>query len=92
MREFPKVRVELVGGDLALPATRAAIFNKLDESYQDCRLSSVVHNAGQYVGVTSANCANLGSVSHLQFGDGSLLCEDGSVDFGPMHYYQQLCV
>ena len=52
--------VACVGGDVSLPETRAKIWETFDEVYGAThRLGAVVHNAGQYVGVTSTNAAGI---------------------------------
>ena len=53
--------VACVGGDVSLPETRAKIWETFDEVYGGAthRLGAVVHNAGQYVGVTSTNAAGI---------------------------------
>jgi len=83
--------VECVGGDITLSSTRDKVFQRLDE--MDGRLSVLVHNAGQYVGVTSDNVDGLerSNGPPLMFGDGSLANkEDGSTNFDTMHYYQRM--
>ena len=49
----------------------------------------MVHNAGQYVGITAENSANLEAAS-LIYGNGSLLDDDGRVNFDTARYYQRL--
>ncbi len=83
--------VECVGGDVSQAATRDAIFAKYDEAFGATHeLGAVVHNAGQYVGVTSSNAEGIEAPAPLGFGDGSLLGDDGAPDFGVMHYYQRM--
>ena len=83
--------VECVGGDVSQPATRDAIFAKFDEAFKATHaLGAVVHNAGQYVGVTSSNADGIGPSPQLGFGDGSLLGDDGAPDLSVMHYYQRM--
>lgn len=101
------VRVECVGGDLSLESARDAIFEALDrmttsrpssEDGEACgagggggRLAVLVHNAGQYVGITSDNADGLAPGRRtLSFGDGSLLDEDGRTNLETMRYYQRL--
>jgi len=51
-----RAKVQLVQGDLAQETTRDDVFKVIDEELQvdgACRLTTVVHNAGQYFGVTS---------------------------------------
>ena len=85
--------VEMVGGDLTLPSTRDAIFDTFDQSFgskSSTELTAVVHNAGQYVGVTSTNAEGLSS-SLEGFGDNSILAsETGGVTLKQMKYYQAL--
>lgn len=90
VRAEHKCRVELVGGDASLAETRDRIFACFDQTYKATHdLAAVVHNAGQYVGVTSDNADGL-SAAPLAFGDGSLLGESGSLDLDQMRYYQRL--
>lgn len=50
----------------------------------------MVHNAGQYVGITSDNADGL-TAGMLSFGDGSMLSADGgSTNLATMRYYQRL--
>mmetsp|Transcript_46549 Transcript_46549/g.53826 ORF Transcript_46549/g.53826 Transcript_46549/m.53826 type:complete len:343 (+) Transcript_46549:50-1078(+) len=87
----PTTVVECVGGDITLSTTRDKVFQTLDA--MDGRLSVLVHNAGQYVGLTSDNVDGLEKSTGppLMFGDGSLANkEDGSTNFDTMHYYQRL--
>lgn len=79
---------EIIGGDISLPETRDRIFACLDSSFPD-RLAVMVHNAGQYIGLTSDNSDGLQSGKQLAFGDGSLLSGD-AVNFDTMHYYQRM--
>lgn len=48
-----------------------------------------IFQAGQYLGITADNSANL-PASNLQYGNGSLLKEDGHVDFQAARYYHRL--
>ena len=80
--------VTCVGGDISLESTRDAIFGAF-EAMSDVELGAVVHNAGQYVGITSDNADGLKGGPPLGFGDGSLL-SDGKFDFAQMHYYQRM--
>ena len=84
--------VACVGGDVSLPETRAKIWETYDKVYggDTHRLGAVVHNAGQYVGVTSTNAAGIKATGPPPgFGDGSLI-KEGAVDFTQMHYYQRM--
>ena len=82
--------VGCVGGDVSLEATRDAIFARYDEMFKDTHeLGAVVHNAGQYVGITSDNADGL-SASTVGFGDGSLLGDDGRPQLSVMKYYQRM--
>jgi len=94
-----KIKVECVGGDISLFSTRDKIFECLDcmigkgddaaASSSSGPLAVLVHNAGQYVGITSDNADNL-SKGSLVFGDGSLVGDDGRTNFDIMHYYQRM--
>jgi hypothetical protein len=74
--------------------TRDALFECVDTFLNDdeteCHLQCMVHNAGQYVGITAENSANLPPSQNMQYGDGSLLTDDGRVNFKVARYYQQL--
>lgn len=84
------LQVECVGGDITLCSTRDEIFKAVDKMRDDGgRLGVVVHNAGQYIGVTSTNSEGIES-RPLTFGDGSLVDADGSTNFKTMHYYQKM--
>ena len=52
-------RVECVGGDVSLAATRDSIFQCCDKKFSGQDLGAVVHNAGQYVGITASNADGL---------------------------------
>jgi NAD(P)-dependent dehydrogenase (short-subunit alcohol dehydrogenase family) len=69
---FKDIKVEIVGGDLTTQEARDAIFDCLDKEFCDFDLATVVHNAGQVVGVTSDNVDDIGA-DKKKFGDGSLL-------------------
>lgn len=89
-KEIVEAKVVIVGGDLTEVATRDRIFDVFDEEFQDAELCAVVHNAGQYVGVTSSNSNDL-EQGKFRFGDGSLLdSESGKPNFDFLHYYQKL--
>ena len=84
--------VECVGGDISLDATRDGIFAKYDEAFKPTHaLGAVVHNAGQYVGITADNADGL-TASACGFGDGSMLDDDGKMQLDIMHYYQRMPV
>jgi NAD(P)-dependent dehydrogenase (short-subunit alcohol dehydrogenase family) len=85
----PHLRVELVGGDLTTQSARDAIFECLDTHLQNYHLATVVHNAGQYVGITSDNVHGL-TPGRKVFGNGSLLEPDGSLDTSYLDFYQNL--
>lgn len=75
----------------APPATRDEIFARYDATFKESHeLGAVVHNAGQYVGITSTNADGLKGGKPVGFGDGSLL-EDGATNLATMHYYQRMC-
>jgi len=91
-----ELTVKCVGGDISLSSTRDDIFKALDSMTEgngddecESRLAVLVHNAGQYVGITSDNSDGIEARS-LAFGDGSLLDEDGRPNFDTMHYYQKM--
>lgn len=81
---------EHIGGDISLESTRDAIFAHYDKTFAGSHaLGAVVHNAGQYVGVTASNADGL-AASNYGFGDGSMLDEHGRVQLDVMKYYQRL--
>jgi NAD(P)-dependent dehydrogenase (short-subunit alcohol dehydrogenase family) len=85
-------KVVTVGGDLSTEEARDDIFACFDQEFSvkdDWCLACTVHNAGQYVGVTSENAEGMEKTSKV-FGDGSLLNDEGKVDFSYMRYYQKL--
>ena len=67
-------RVELFSGDISLKSTRKKMFKFYDLKFKNTHnLGVVVHNAGQYVGITSGNSEGLKKpLNNLAFGDGSL--------------------
>lgn len=77
-----------VGGDIALRETHDKIFETLDEHFGDGCLATVVHNAGQYIGITSENSWQLRAETKC-FGDGSL-CNNDEPDLRHMRYYNRL--
>lgn len=82
--------VECVGGDITLSHVRDSVFAHYDKLYAKTHdLGAMIHNAGQYVGITSANSENL-SPESLSFGDQSLLSAEGQTSFSTMHYYQRM--
>jgi NAD(P)-dependent dehydrogenase (short-subunit alcohol dehydrogenase family) len=93
-------QIHLVRGDLSLERTRDKIFEQVDRLCSDnnsYQLSTVVHNAGQYVGITSDSTALLGEIKNLQptnkelvLGNGSLLGDGGKLEVETMRYYQRL--
>ena len=89
LREAHGCKVECVGGDISLATTRDAIFASCDEAFKDHALGAVVHNAGQYVGITADNADGLKAAMY-GFGDGSMLDADGKMQLEVMHYYQKM--
>ena len=81
--------VECVGGDISRDTTRDAIFAHYDTAFKSHELGAVIHNAGQYVGITSDNADGL-SAANFGFGDGSMLDADGKMQLDVMHYYQRM--
>mmetsp|Transcript_42119 Transcript_42119/g.49214 ORF Transcript_42119/g.49214 Transcript_42119/m.49214 type:complete len:349 (-) Transcript_42119:79-1125(-) len=85
--------VECIGGDISLESTRDAIFAKFDSSFSNQKLGAMIHNAGQYVGITSENAVGIKAGKPLSFGDGSLANEDdeeGSTNFDSLRYYHRM--
>ena len=85
------VAIECVGGDVATTDARDAIFAAYDAAFGESHdLGAVVHNAGQYVGITADNADGL-AAQQLGFGDGSLLPSDGgAAELATMRYYQKM--
>lgn len=94
------LKVEIVGGDLTTIEARNNIFNCVNDQFSEYELATVVHNAGQYIGLTADNASGLSSPpAVVKFGDGSMLKEDKStsttthtksVDLSMIEYYQKL--
>lgn len=90
LRKTHNRKVWCFGGDLTRRDTRDALFKLVDNEWNSTHtLSVVVHNAGQYLGITSENAALLPAQSAV-FGDASLLDDHGGTNLEAMHYYQQL--
>lgn len=88
--EFASTEIILFGGDISDAQTRKRVWSLFDAEFKlTHELRAVVHNAGQYVGVTSSNMDELEAQRYL-FGDGSMLKEDGTMQLEQMHYYQRL--
>lgn len=73
-------KVEIVGGDLTKDEARDQIFKCVDEEFCEYDLATVVHNAGQYVGITAENAQGIPEGQGKKFGNGSLLKDDTSND------------
>ena len=84
-------RVELFSGDISLKSTRKKLFKCYDLKYKNTHnLGVVVHNAGQYIGITSGNSDGLLKPSKtFSFGDGSLIDND-DFDINVMRFYQKM--
>ena len=84
-------RVELFSGDISLKSTRKKMFKFYDLKFKNTHnLGVVVHNAGQYVGITSGNSEGLKKpLNNLAFGDGSLINND-ELDISIMKFYQKM--
>ena len=84
-------RVELFSGDISLKSTRKKMFKFYDLKFKNTHnLGVVVHNAGQYVGITSGNSEGLKKpLNTLAFGDGSLIHND-ELDISIMKFYQKM--
>uniref|UniRef100_A0A7S1AMT0 SDR family oxidoreductase n=1 Tax=Noctiluca scintillans TaxID=2966 RepID=A0A7S1AMT0_NOCSC len=81
-------RVVVVGGDVSEEATVVRYFEVFQKEFPSQQLRAVVHNAGQYMGLTAAN--NVGVSDGAPRLLGSLLLPDGSVDFSRFDYYHQI--
>lgn len=82
------VKTAISGGDCAEIATIEGYFQTLDDKFAGQQLKAVIHNAGQYLGRTANNCEGIEDSEPRKFG--SLLQEDGTVDFGHMRYYHRI--
>lgn len=83
----------MVGGDLSQTEARDRIFACFDQDFAErSDLCLMVHNAGQYAGITSDNSHGLEAPDGAgkKFGDGTLVQEDGSVSLAYLHFYQKL--
>ena len=92
-QQYPSCQISCVGGDLTLTETRDGIFACLLSDFPDSHLQVLVHNAGQYLGMTSDNAEQL-SANAVIFGDGSLLEESNDgvqhTNLSAVQYYQRL--
>ena len=91
--QYPELQVGMVGGDLSQTEARDRIFTCFDHDFADhSDLCLMVHNAGQYAGVTSENSQGLQAPEGFgrKFGDGTLVQDDGSIDMEYLHFYQKL--
>lgn len=91
----PAVQVEIVGGDLTQSSSRDSIFECLDAKFGEdaSELCLMVHNAGQYAGVTSDNTHGLEAPKGpgQKFGDGTMIDGDtGKVNMEYVHFYHKL--
>ena len=69
------------------------MFKRYDLAYKNSHnLGVVVHNAGQYIGITSGNSNGLTDpIKNLAFGDGSLFDpNNGEIDMRVMRFYQKM--
>ena len=85
--------VELFSGDISLKSTRKRLFEFYDLTYNNSHhLGVVVHNAGQYIGITSGNLDGLTKPpKNFAFGDGSMLNTDNDeIDLSVMRFYQKM--
>mmetsp|Transcript_33465 Transcript_33465/g.75860 ORF Transcript_33465/g.75860 Transcript_33465/m.75860 type:complete len:303 (+) Transcript_33465:71-979(+) len=82
------VKVAIIGGDVAKEETVDSYFEALAQEFPEQKLKALVHNAGQYVGITSDNSLGLSSEGPRLLG--SLLGEGGKVDLSLMDYYHQI--
>jgi len=110
-RHHRPILVKTVGGDLSTVEARDRIFEVYDQEFPASLpgtndhddddddgwcLGCIVHNAGQYIGVTSENADQMEQEEEKKmFGSGSLLVNDGEgtgdrTDFSHLRYYQKL--
>jgi NAD(P)-dependent dehydrogenase (short-subunit alcohol dehydrogenase family) len=85
--------VELFSGDISLKSTRKKLFKCYDLKYKHSHhLGVVIHNAGQYVGITSGNSDGLNKpAKNLSFGDGSMFnTYTDELDMSVMRFYQKM--
>jgi len=84
-------RVELICGDLSCKETRKIIYKNFDNKFNNNthELGVIVHNAGQYIGLTSNNIKKI-KYNKLIFGDGSLLNDNEDFQTDEIQYYQEL--
>eukprot|EP00933_Yihiella_yeosuensis_P083966 TRINITY_DN98286_c0_g1_i1.p1 TRINITY_DN98286_c0_g1~~TRINITY_DN98286_c0_g1_i1.p1 ORF type:complete len:310 (-),score=58.88 TRINITY_DN98286_c0_g1_i1:133-1062(-) len=89
MQEYG-VKVAISGGDVSEESTISNYFERLKSEFGGQKLHVVVHNAGQYLGVTADNSAGIAGGEKRILGNGSMLKEDGSVDLSYMRYYHRI--
>ena len=53
--KYQGIHIEVVGGDMSHPSTRDLVFECFDTKFTGKVLAATVHNAGQYLGITSTN-------------------------------------
>mmetsp|Transcript_452 Transcript_452/g.1246 ORF Transcript_452/g.1246 Transcript_452/m.1246 type:complete len:303 (+) Transcript_452:73-981(+) len=82
-------RVELRGGDVAEDPTLEALAAAPAAAFPGQPLRAVVHNAGQYLGVTSENCAGLGPSGPARLGALGALPDVGMAQ---LDYYHRIYV
>lgn len=81
-------KVAIAGGDVAEEDTLAGYFKVLAAEFPEQKLRTLVHNAGQYVGLTAENSAGVGPGAPKLLG--SLMQEDGEIDLSHMDYYHRI--
>lgn len=92
LREMYGCTVILCRGDLTLPETRRSIFHTFDTRFANTHtLRAMIHNAGQYVGITADNVDGLAADRALGFGcDSPWNATEHAARFDVMRYYQRL--
>ena len=88
LKDEYKCNIHLISGDISSIKTRNKIFECFDNKYKSSELGAIIHNAGQFIGITSSN--EKGLVADFGKNSDSIINENGNPDFEIAHYYQRM--